>query len=100
MIARIWHGYTTLENASEYEKLLKEEIFKGIEDKNITGFRNIELLRRQQADEMEFITIMHFDNVEAVKQFAGMDYEIAVVPPAARKLLRRFDDRSQHYEVL
>jgi hypothetical protein len=42
---------------------------------------------------------MWFDTIEAVKIFAGADYEVAVVPPKARALLSRFDARSQHYEV-
>ena len=43
--------------------------------------------------------IMWFDSWDAVKQFAGEDYEMAYVPPKARELLSRFDERSQHYEI-
>ncbi|MHA1187051.1 MAG: antibiotic biosynthesis monooxygenase [Candidatus Heimdallarchaeota archaeon] len=99
MISRIWHGYTTHENADAYESLLKEEIFIGIEKKEIVGYQGINLLRRELEDEVEFITIMWFDSLDSVRAFAGEDYEIAVVPPNARKLLKRFDARSQHYEV-
>ncbi|MHA1442477.1 MAG: antibiotic biosynthesis monooxygenase [Candidatus Heimdallarchaeota archaeon] len=99
MISRIWHGYTTHENADAYESLLKEEIFIGIEKKEIAGYQGINLLRRELEDEVEFITIMWFDSLDSVRAFAGEDYEIAVVPPNARKLLKRFDARSQHYEV-
>lgn len=99
MIARIWHGWTTLENAKSYETLLNREIFTGIKDRRIPGFRSIQLLRRTVGSEVEFVTIMRFDNIDAVKQFAGEDYEACVVPPSARKILKRFDDRSQHYEV-
>jgi hypothetical protein len=56
-------------------------------------------LRRSLEDEVEFVTIMWFDSIEAVRTFAGEDYEAAVVPPKARALLSRFDARSQHYEV-
>jgi hypothetical protein len=34
-----------------------------------------------------------------VKAFAGEDYEAAYVPARARAILKRFDQRSRHYEV-
>jgi len=101
MILRIWHGYTTEENAKPYEDLLKEEIFKGIAEKNITGYKGIKLLKRKlDNEEYEFITIMRFDNIDSVKEFIGEDYEYAYVLPEAQKLLKRYDKRSQHYEIL
>jgi heme-degrading monooxygenase HmoA len=99
MISRIWHGYTTPVNANSYENLLKEEIFTGIRDRNIPGFREIQLFRRDLENEVEFITVMWFDSLDAVRAFAGEDYEAAVVPAKARALLSHFDERSQHYEV-
>jgi len=99
MISRIWHGYTTFDNADKYEALLKAEIFVGIQNRNIRGFKGIQLLRRDVGKEVEFVTIMEFDSLDAVREFAGEDYETAVVPPKARVLLSRFDDRSQHYEI-
>ena len=99
MIARIWHGYAEHENAPAYEALLNEEIFVAIKSREIPGFRRIQLLRRALAAEVEFVTIMEFDDLEAVRVFAGEDYETAVVPPKARALLSRFDARSQHYEI-
>ncbi len=99
MIARIWHGWTTPANADAYEAMLREEIFVGIKGRKIPGFRSIELLRRTAGSEVEFVTIMGFDSLAAVREFAGEDYEAAVVPPKARAVLARFDARSQHYEV-
>ncbi len=99
MISRIWHGYTTHENADVYENLLKEEIFIGIRNRNIPGFKEIQLFRRNLENEAEFITVMWFDSIDSVRAFAGEDYEAAVVPPKARTLLSRFDERSQHYDV-
>ena len=55
--------------------------------------------RRPLGAEVEFITIMWFSSLAAVKDFAGDRYEQAVVPPAARALLARFDECSQHYEI-
>jgi antibiotic biosynthesis monooxygenase (ABM) superfamily enzyme len=99
MISRIWHGWTTPENADAYELLLKSEIFTGISNRNIAGYRGIHLLRRDLGKEIEFITIMWFDSIDAVRSFAGEDYEVAVVTPKDRALLSRFDEKSQHYEV-
>ncbi len=99
MINRIWHGWTTQRNADAYEKLFKEEIFIGIQSRHIQGFKNIQLLRRDAGEEVEFVTIMLFDSLDAVREFAGEDYEVAVVPPKARELLSHFYERSQHYDV-
>ena len=99
MISRIWHGWTTPENADKYEALLKEEIFVGILNRNIRGFKNIQLLRRVIENEVEFVTIMEFDSLDAVREFAGQDYEVAVVPEKARAVLSHFEARSQHYEI-
>jgi heme-degrading monooxygenase HmoA len=100
VIGRIWHGWTTPQNADKYERLLKEEIFSGIADRKVPGYKGIQLFRRPlDNDEVEFVTIMWFDSWDAVKQFAGEDYERAYVPPATREVLERFDERSQHYEI-
>jgi heme-degrading monooxygenase HmoA len=99
MISRIWHGWTTPANADAYEQLLRHEIFQGIVGRAIRGFRGIDLLRHDGPDEVEFVTLMWFDSLDAVSIFAGPDREAAVVPPAARSLLARFDQRSAHYEV-
>ena len=99
MISRVWHGSTTPANADAYEALLREEIFTGIETRAIDGFREIQLFRRDVKSEVEFVTVMWFDDLDAVRAFAGDDYQAAVVPPAARELLTRFDEWSQHYEV-
>jgi antibiotic biosynthesis monooxygenase (ABM) superfamily enzyme len=98
MIARIWHGWTTPANADRYERLLLDEIFPEIRAKGIAGFRNITLLRRSVGDEVEFLTIMHFDSWDSVRAFAGEDYERAWVPAKARALLAHFDERSRHFE--
>jgi hypothetical protein len=99
MIARVWHGWTSPANADAYERLLREEIFHGIAGRRIGGYRGIDLFRREAGGEVEFVTTLWFDSLDAVREFAGADYEVAVVPPAARALLARFDPRSAHYEV-
>ena len=99
MIVRIWHGWTSPSNADRYEALLKEEIFVGIRKRDIKGFRSIELLRRMVGEETEFVTIMRFDSLQAVREFAGEDYDASVVPENARAVLSHFDARSQHYQL-
>jgi antibiotic biosynthesis monooxygenase (ABM) superfamily enzyme len=100
MIVRIWHGWTAPGDADKYEALLKDEIFVGIQNRRIHGFRHIQLLRREAGGEVEFVTIMLFDSLDAVRRFAGEDYEAAVVPDKARAVLLRFDERAQHYEII
>jgi heme-degrading monooxygenase HmoA len=99
MISRIWRGWTTPQNADAYESLLRAEIFTGIIEHGISGFQGIDLLRREVDQTVEFVTIMWFDSILAVRTFAGEDYERAVVPSQARQLLLRYDERSAHYEV-
>jgi antibiotic biosynthesis monooxygenase (ABM) superfamily enzyme len=99
MICRIWRGWTTLENADAYERLLREEIFEGIVSRKIAGYRGIQLLRRQAGEHTEFVTLMWFDDIDAVALFAGEDYGKAVVPEKAQALLERWDERSLHYEL-
>jgi len=100
MIARVWHGWTTRGNAAAYEDLLRSEILPGIARRGIRGLTGEHLLRREDGEEIEFVTILWFDSIDAVREFAGEDYETAVVPEKARRLLARFDARSQHYETV
>jgi hypothetical protein len=99
MIGRIWHGWTTPQNADAYETLLKTQIFPGILARKVSGFRRIELMRRVLGEEVEFVTLMWFDSLDDVRAFAGAQFEVAVVPPAARAVLKRFDATAVHYEV-
>jgi len=100
MIKRIWHGWTTAQNAQAYQDLLHTHVFPSIEAKKVKGYRSIELLRKPAGDEVEFITIMTFDDLDAVKAFVGEDYETVYVPDRARAVLKRFDDKSKHYEEI
>lgn len=99
-VARIWHGWTTPEKADAYERLLRGVIFVRIAARALPGFRGIRLLRREVPGEVEFVTEMWFDSLDAVRAFAGEDFEAAVVPAEARALLSRFDERSAHYAII
>ncbi len=99
MISRIWHGWTTHENADKYEALLRADVLPGIH--RIRGYTGAYLLRRDGAhDEVEFLTMTQFTDIAAVMEFAGHDYERAVIEPAAGKLLTHYDSRSAHYHTL
>lgn len=97
MITRIWRGWTTAENADAYEKLLREEILPAITARLHSGYGGARLFRREVAEGVEFLTILTFDSLEAIRAFAGEDLEAAHVPAKARALLSRFDERAQHY---
>ena len=98
MITRIWHGYTKPENADAYHQLLTTKILPGIH--RVKGYHGTYLLRRELKEEVEFITLTLWESLDAIREFAGQDHETAVVPPEARNLLARFDERSAHYETV
>ena len=99
MIARIWHGWTKAVNAPAYEELLRKEIFPERAARNIAGYRGAELFTRQDGDEVEFITLLRFDSMDAVKGFAGPDAGKPVIHPKAESLLIRMDERSRHFRI-
>jgi heme-degrading monooxygenase HmoA len=94
----LWHGWTTPANADAYETLLRNEVLPGIH--RVRGFKGAQVLRRDVKDEVEFVTITLFDSLDAVREFAGEDYEVAVILPEAHRLLSHFDARSAHYETM
>jgi hypothetical protein len=100
MICRMWRGWTTSENAYAYEKIVRGEVIPEIEARAIPGFRHIDLMRRDLGDEVEFQTLMWFDSLDAIKAFMGEDYAVSHVPATARAVLKRFDERAAHFEVL
>ena len=94
MIGRLWHGWTRPENADAYESLLRGEVFPHIG--GIAGSRGAYLLRDDGTDRVDFVTLTLWESLDAVRAFAGDDYEVAVVPPEAEALLAGFDERSVH----
>jgi heme-degrading monooxygenase HmoA len=98
VIARLWHGWTALEDARAYEELLRNDVLPGIH--SVHGHRGAFLLRRELAEGIEFAVLTMFDSWDAVRAFAGDDFEAAVIHESARRLLSRFDERSVHYETL
>ena len=97
MIARLWKGWTTLENADAYERHLREEILPGLQQ--IDGYRGGYVLRQDGSEEAEFAVMNLFDSLEAVKAFAGPNYAVPVYAPEARRLLSKAEPIANHYEV-
>jgi heme-degrading monooxygenase HmoA len=79
---------------------VRSQVIPGIEARRIPGFRSIDLVRRERAHDVEFMTLTWFDTLDSVKAFMGEDYEVAHVPAEAQAVLADFDKRSVHYEVL
>ena len=96
MIARIWHGWTRPEDSEAYRQLLLTKILPAIH--RVVGYRGAYLLHRDGAAEVEFVTVTLWESPEAIREFAGDDSAHAVVPEEARRLLIRFDARSEHYD--
>lgn len=99
-ICRIWRGWATPANAPLYEDLVRNRVIPDIEARHIPGFRQIDLVRREAGDEIEFMTIMWFDSLDSIRAFIGEDYAVSHVPAEARALLSRFDTRAAHHEVI
>ena len=95
MITRLWRGWTARENADAYERFLLTDLFPSMRD--IPGFRGADVLRRDDHGEVAFVTLTRFDTLDAIRAFAGDDYEIPVLEPTARALLSRYDQRAQHF---
>jgi antibiotic biosynthesis monooxygenase (ABM) superfamily enzyme len=97
VITRMWRGWTERQNADAYERFLLTELFPSM--RSIPGFRGAEVLRRDDDDEVAFVTLTRFDALNAIRAFAGDDYETPVLEPTARALLSRYDERALHYTV-
>lgn len=99
MIARIWHGWTRPQDAKAYEDMLRNEIFPGIAQRKIKGYQGAELFIDEGSAETEFVTLLRFDSMEAVKEFAGTDEGKPMIYPKAEALLTRMNERSRHYRI-
>ena len=97
MITRLWRGWTATESADAYERFLLTELFPQMRE--IPGFRGADVLRRAEGDEVAFVTLTRFETLDAIRAFAGEDYETPVLEPTARALLSRYDLRAQHFEM-
>ena len=97
MIARMWRGWARSDQADRYEQHYRSEVMATLGQ--VPGFRGARLLRRRIGEETEFVSLTLFEDLDAVRGFAGPDYETAVVVGEARTMLSRFDERVSHYET-
>ncbi len=98
MIARTWRGRTRTEDAQVYDRHYRTEVLAEL--RGVPGFRGARLLRREVGGQTEFVSVVFFDDLDAIRRFAGDEPEVAVIAPVARAVLVRFDDRVQHYDVV
>ena len=97
MIARVRKGWTKVENSDAYEKLLRDVVYPEL--KTIEGYIGGYILRHDNREESEFVTMNLFESIEAVKKFAGSDYDVPVFEPEARRLLSKVEPIARHYDV-
>jgi heme-degrading monooxygenase HmoA len=99
VIARVWRGWTADDDADAYERFLRTELFPEVA--RLEGFGGAQILRRPApGGEVEFITVTLFASLDAVKAFAGEDYETPVIEPEAERLLSHYEDRAVHYDAV
>jgi antibiotic biosynthesis monooxygenase (ABM) superfamily enzyme len=97
MITRVWRGWTTAANADAYERFLLDELFPSMRD--IEGFKGADVLRRRDGDDVAFVTLTRFESLDAVRAFAGDDYEVPVLEPQALALLAHYAERAEHFDT-
>ena len=97
MITRMWRGWSRSDQADRYERHYRSEVVATL--RQVPGFRGARLLRRTIGEETEFLSLTLFDDLNAIRSFAGSDYETAVIAGEARSMLIRFDERVCHYET-
>jgi heme-degrading monooxygenase HmoA len=97
MIARIWRGQATTDNARHYRRHATKCVFPSVA--GLPGHQGAYLLRRETGGQVELLAVTLWDPLDAVKTFASETPEIAVVEPEARAVLSDFDDCVRHYEV-
>ncbi len=97
MIGRLWRGWTAREDADAYERLLRDTVLPGL--RGIEGYEGGFVFRRDLEHESEFAVLNLFASLDAVRAFAGDDYEVPVFEPEARRLLSRIEPVASHYEL-
>ncbi len=96
-IIRTWKGWTNLENAPIYEDMLVNEVFPAVKQRGVDGLEKVSISTREGINEVEFFLMLQFDSLDAVKKFAGEDYEKAFIPDNAKRVLARYDTTAEHF---
>jgi len=98
MIARIWHGRTLASKADAYEKYLSDAGVAKM--RKLPGNLGVELLRRNQGGNSDFLVISYWTSIDAVKSYAGSDYAKARPLDRDREFLLDPEPEVVHYEVV
>jgi heme-degrading monooxygenase HmoA len=98
MIIREWRGRASSSQADAYPTHFREKVVPEL--RQVAGFAGAQLARRQVGDKIEFLVLTRWRSMDAIRAFAGMDVETAVVGPGAVAALMEFDSRVRHYEVV
>lgn len=96
-IARVWHGSTLKTKADEYEKYLFEAGIKKI--LAIPGNLGVQSFRRNDGQTTEFTVISFWESIDAIKRFAGEDYEKTHHLPKDPEYLLKLEPFVLHHEV-
>jgi heme-degrading monooxygenase HmoA len=94
---RVWRGETDAAGAGAYLAHITGHV--AAELAMLPGFRGLSVWRRTAGDAVEFVVTTRWASMAAIEAFAGEDVTRAVVEPAARAVLTRFDDTASHYEI-
>src|ERR1700709_2350915 len=97
MIARHWTGLVKKERAGDYISHLRQKTFKELGA--IRGFSKATILKRDTPEGVEFLIVTEWETTDAIKQFAGPEYDTAVVGAYVQELMIRYDPKVRHYEV-
>ena len=98
MISRHWRGLARPEHAAAYVEHLQTMTFPAL--RKLAGFRGASILRREVGGAVEFLVITDWESLEAIRAFAGVNVETAVVPPEVQAMLVEYDHSVRHYEVV
>ncbi len=98
-IIRTWKGWTTIENGPVYEDMLINEVFPTVKSNVFYVLEKVSISTSKINDEVEFFLVLQFDSIESVKTFAGEDYQTAYIPDNAKRVLKRYDSKAEHYQL-
>ncbi len=98
-IIRTWSGWTTHEKAPAYKSFLVNKVFPAVKNKGVDGLEKVSISTRDSAAEVQFFLVLQFSSIDAVKKFAGEDYQQAYIPEKAKQLLSRYDKTAEHFEL-
>lgn len=97
VIARIWTGAVRRGDGAAYAEYMRETGVRAYAE--TPGNRGVWMLRRDRSDSVEFVMFTLWDSLDAVKAFAGEDYEVAVFYPEDDRFLIERDETATHYVV-